>query len=182
MSRISQRYDKLSSAFGALVTAVPDDHWDAPTPCEDWTVLDLVQHIVDSHRVFLGFIGRELPEGPPVDDRPAEAFTIARRTVLDRLEDPLTAAQTYEGRLGTRTFEWAVDNFLSFDLVVHGWDLARATGQDETIAPDELARARADAEEWGEMARAPGVFGPPLDPPDGADEQTRLLAFLGRRA
>lgn len=102
--------------------------------------------------------------------------------MLALLEDPATATRTYEGQTGVRTFEWAVDTFLSFDLVVHGWDLARATGQGEHIDPSELARIRADSEDWGEMARAPGVFGPALDPPPDADEQTRVLAFLGRRA
>lgn len=181
MSDISRRYDRLSTAFAARVAAVPDDGWDSPSPCADWTALDLVRHVVDSHATFVGLIDRELPAGPTVDGRPAEAFGTARRTVLALLEDPDAAGQTYEGQFGTNTFEWAVDNFLSFDLVVHGWDLARATGQDESIDPVEIARLRTEAEGWGQAARAAGAFGPALDPPAGADEQARLLAFLGRR-
>lgn len=96
-------------------------------------------------------------------------------------QDPSTATQTSTGHFGERSFAWRVDSFLSFDLVVHGWDLARATGQDETMDPRELPRIRADAEALGDMARAPGVFAAPVEPPEGADEQTRVLAFLGRR-
>lgn len=180
MTEISQRYDRLSAAFARTVAGVPDDRWDRATPCEEWTALDLVRHVVDSHRTFLGLVGGDPPRGPSVDESPAGAFDTARRAVSARLEDPDRATETYEGHFGVRTFEWAVDNFLSFDLVVHGWDLARATGQDEAIDPAEVARIRADAEAWGDMARAPGVFGPAVQPPADADEQTRLLAFLGR--
>ena len=180
MSEISQRYDRASSAFADRVAAVPDDGWDADTPCVGWTARDVVRHVVDGHGMFLGFIGREPPSAAPVETAPDAAFDAVRRAVLARLQDPETATQTYEGHFGVRTFEWAVDSFLSFDLVVHGWDLARATGGDETIDPEEIPRLLAAVEEWGDMARAPGVFGPPLDTPPGADDQTRLLAVLGR--
>jgi len=182
MASIFERYARVSAHFAAKVAAVPDGGWDAPSPCEGWTALDLVRHVIDTHRQFLGLVNRELLPLPPIDEDPAGAFAISRRQVLADLEDPARATETYEGRFGTKTFEWAVDTFLSFDLVVHGWDLARATGQDETIDPAEIARCWADTQGWGEMARAPGVFGPALDPPDEADEQTRLLALLGRRA
>lgn len=141
-----------------------------------------MRHVVDGHGLFLGFIGHTLPEPSNVDDDPVAAMASARETMLGLLQDPRTATQTYEGHLGTRTFEWGVDNFLSFDLVVHGWDLARATGQDETIDPADAKRLLVKAQEWGEMARAPGVFGPEIEPPPDADIQTRLLAFVGRRA
>lgn len=181
METIAERYDRLSATFSSRVAAVHDDQWDDPTPCDDWTVRDLVAHVVESHGMFVGFIDRELPAGPSVADDPVAAFAGARDAVLTLLRDPATATHTYEGHLGTRTFEWAVDSFLSFDLVVHGWDLARATGQDETIDPEDLDRVARDAEEWGDMARAPGVFGQPVEAPSDADAQTRVLAFLGRR-
>jgi uncharacterized protein (TIGR03086 family) len=69
-----------------------------------------------------------------------------------------------------------------FDLLVHGWDLAKATGQDTTISDDDLGRLERGAAQFGDAARAPGVFGPELEAPAGADRQTKLLAFLGRRA
>lgn len=181
MTDISQRYDRVSTAFAARVAGVPSDAWENPSPCEDWTAREVVRHVIDSHATFVGFIDRTLPDAPAVDEDPVGAFDTARQAVLALLEDPATATQTYTGHLGVRSFEWAVDSFLSFDLVVHGWDLARATGQDESIDPRELARVHADAQAWGEMARAPGVFAEPVEPPEGADEQTRVLAFLGRK-
>lgn len=182
MTDIAERYARAAHAFADTIAAVPPERWDAPSPCEGWSALDLVEHLVDSHRLFLGLVGRELRAHPPVAEDPAGAFAVARQQVRADLEDPAAAAATYEGRFGEKSFAWAVDTFLSFDLVVHRWDLARTTGQDARIPPDEVARCLRDAHAWGEMARAPGVLGPALDPPDDADEHTRLLAFLGRQA
>jgi uncharacterized protein (TIGR03086 family) len=182
MADIAARYDRLSAAFVTTVAGVPDDSWDAPTPCRDWTVLDLVDHMVANHRQFLGFVDRELDPAPPTEHDAVAALSIARDQVLADLRDPARADETYDGVFGERTFAWAVDSFLSFDLAVHRWDLARATGQDDAIPPDQLDRLLADAQSWGDMARAPGVFGPPVEVSSDADPQTRLLAYLGRRA
>ena len=181
MSDISQRYERLSQAFADKVAAVPEDRWESPSPCEDWDAREVVRHVVGTHAVFLGLIGEPAPDGPSVDEDPAGAFAAVRRAVLERLEDPDVATRTYEGQLGVHTFEWAVDRFQSFDLVVHGWDLALATGQDEAIPPEEVQRLSGEAQARGDASRSPDVFGPALEPPPDADEQTRLLAFLGRR-
>ncbi len=98
------------------------------------------------------------------------------------LDDPELAGAEFDGFFGHSRFDDAVDRFLCFDLVVHGWDLARATGLDETIAPDDIASVRAKADSFGDAIRGPGAFGPEVEAPAGADDQTRLLAFLGRRA
>jgi uncharacterized protein (TIGR03086 family) len=69
------------------------------------------------------------------------------------------------------------------DVFTHTWDLARATGQDETLDPDQLQRMIAAMGAMPDEAlRADGMFGPPIDVPADADDQTRFLAYLGRRA
>ena len=70
---------------------------------------------------------------------------------------------------------------LTADLVVHGWDLARATGGDERIDPALLPAAALLAARVPDGG-LPGYFDPPLDVPAGAPEQVRVLARLGRRA
>ena len=63
--------------------------------------------------------------------------------------------------MGTQAFENSVDQFLAADLVIHGWDLARATGQDDTIAPTDLAEMQEAVKHFPEEAmRSPGAFGP----------------------
>ena len=83
--------------------------------------------------------------------------------------------------MGRQSFEGAIDKFICADLVVHQWDLARATGQDESLDADEVARVHADLLPADEMMRGPGAFGPKVDVADDADGQTKLLCFLGRQ-
>jgi uncharacterized protein (TIGR03086 family) len=181
MSEVSERYGRLAGAFTAKVAAVPPDAWDRPSPCEGWTARDVVHHVVSTEGMFLGFVGRSPGEVPSVDDDPLGAWSAVRASVQGDLEDPERAGAQFDGFSGRSTFEAAVDRFLCFDLVVHGWDLARSVGLDERIDPAEVARVRQHAEEMGDALRSPKAFGPAVEPPSGADDQARLLAFLGRR-
>lgn len=178
---IAQRFDRLAGAFAAKIDAVPEDRWDAPSPCEEWTALDVVRHVSQTPGMFYGFIGKEPPAIPPVEDDPALAFATMRADMQALLDDPEVAATEFDGFFGRSTFEAAVDRFLNFDLLVHGWDLARATGQDETMDPDDVERLTEAARQFGDSARAPGVFGPEIEPPPGADAQAKVLAFIGRQ-
>jgi uncharacterized protein (TIGR03086 family) len=182
MNEISERYQRLADDFAEVVAKVPDDRWTSPSPCDDWTARDVVRHVIETQGMFLGLVGRTMPEGPSVDDDPGAAFAHARACVEADLADPERAGTEFEGVFGRHTFEWAVDQFLSGDLAIHRWDLGTAVGLDVEIAPADIERAWKDVELYGDKARAPGVFGTQLDPPAGADEQTKLLAFTGRRA
>ncbi len=63
---------------------------------------------------------------------------------------------------------------------MHTWDLARATGQDETLDPAKCAELLAGMEPIDELLRTSGQYGPRVELPDGADVQSRMLAFIGR--
>lgn len=175
-------YDKLARLFAGKIAAVPPDKWDAQSPCAEWKAVDVVKHVAETPGMFFGFIGQELGEVPPAEDDPAAAFASTRAKVQAALEDPAIASIEFEGFLGKSTFAAAVDRFLCFDLLVHGWDLSRATGIDETIPADELDKLEKASAGFGEGMRSPQAFGDELTPPDGADKQTRVLAFLGRKA
>jgi uncharacterized protein (TIGR03086 family) len=182
MSEISDRYARLAAAFAEKVAAVPDDAWTSPSPCEDWTARDVVRHVVDTQGLFLGMVGRQQDELPSVDDDPLAAVRAATGRTLRDLEDPTLAGETFEGMFGTQSYEQGVDRFLSADLIVHGWDLAKATGQDTDMADEDVAAMRQLAEGFpSEAMRSPGAFGPEVEVPDDASEQDKLLAFLGRK-
>jgi len=181
MTDIADRYDRLAADFAATIDAVPADRWASPSPCEGWTARDVVAHIIGNLGVFEGFVGRELGDVPSTDDDPAAAFAAANRVVSDHLHDPDAAAASFEGAVfGHMTFAEGIDRFVSYDLLIHRWDLARAAGLDVTLPADEVARAREAASALGDALRGPNAFGPEVPAPEGADEQTRLLAFLGR--
>lgn len=180
MSAVADRYRRLAAGFTDRVTAVPYDRWSSPSPCEGWTARDVVRHIIEGGAIFLGLIDRELPPGPSVDEAPITAWTTARDAVQAALDDPSVATTGYESELGRMTFEQAIDRFFNLDVLVHTWDLARAAGLDERLDPADVHDAFEAVKPMDEMLRTSGAFGPKLDPPPGADEQARLLAFVGR--
>ena len=182
MTEISERYARLGDAVATKIAAVPEDAWEHPSPCDEWTARDVVNHVITTQGMFLGLVGRQMGDIPGVDDDPFAAWNAARSVVQCDLEDPERATTEFQGSTGASTFEAAVNRFLCMDLVVHGWDLARAAGLDDRIDPEDLARVSEQAGALGDMLRSPQAFGPEVQPPADADDQTKLLAFLGRRA
>jgi uncharacterized protein (TIGR03086 family) len=182
MESAAARYDRLAARFAEKVAAVPGDRWESPAPCEGWTARDVVRHVVETPGMFFGMVGREMGPVPRVEQDPAAAFAESRSQVQAALDDPAQAGAEFDGFFGRSTFAQGIERFVCVDLLVHGWDLARAAGLDETIPDDDLAWVEAGVEGLGDAMRTSGAFGPALEPPEGADRQTRLLAFLGRRA
>ena len=177
---VAERYRRLSATMTERVAAVPPDAWANPSPCAAWTARDLVAHLVDVHGRFQGMVGRALVEHPPVAEDPLGAWTAVREQTLADLQDPLHADATYDGRLGRSSFAQSVDGFVCFDLVVHGWDLARATGQDDTIDPQDVQRVQGQVDAMGDVMRENGVIADPVDPAPDASAQDRLMNSLGR--
>ena len=177
MTAIADRYRTLADAFEAKVAAVPPDRWDDQSPCDEWTARQLVDHVVDVHGMMLKPLDRTLSDRP---DDPLGAFQSARADLEAVLDDPALAGTEYDGQFGTTKVEDTIDRFMGFDLVVHGWDLARATGQDETLDPDKCAEMLEGMLPIDEALRQSGHYGPRVEVPEDADVQTRLLAFIGR--
>jgi uncharacterized protein (TIGR03086 family) len=178
---VAERYRRLARTMTDRIAAVPEDDWSSPTPCQGWTARDLVAHLIEVHGRFEKLVGRQLVDHPRVEDDPLGAWTAVRDQVQADLDDPERATAEYDGRFGTSTFATSVDGFVCFDLVVHGWDLARATRQEDTIDPDEVSRIQAFADSMGDMMVANGVTTAPVDPAPDASPQDRLLNALGRR-
>ena len=182
MSEYAERYRKIAETFTRTVKDVPADAWDNPSPCEGWTARDVVGHLVDwMPHFFLGRWGIEPPAHPPVDVDPVQAWTVVSDTIQAALDDPEVARAERDTPMGPSTFEQAFDMIGTSDVFLHTWDLARATGLDEHLDPGEVHRLSQGMEPYGDAMRQSGHYGPRVDVPDDADEQTRLLAFIGRR-
>lgn len=188
---IAGRYRLRADAFERKVAAVLPDQWDNPSPCVAWTARDVVGHIVDMHGVMLRPLGRALSPAPALADDPLGTFRAARAAVESLLRDPALAVTEVDAPAGRMTVEQHVDQVPSADMVLHGWDLARATGQDDMIDPAEVegmwARMSAMPAELLEQLRTPGafgpgveVFGPEVKVPEDAPLQDRLLGLIGR--
>ncbi|MEP6660373.1 MAG: maleylpyruvate isomerase family mycothiol-dependent enzyme [Acidimicrobiales bacterium] len=146
---ISKRYRRVAEQFTGRARSVPDDAWDNPAPCEGWVARDVVRHMVDwMPGFFLGGAGVDVPTIPSVDDDPSGAWEVVDRAIQAALDDPEISAREFDMRAGRYRLDDTVATFGLGDVLVHTWDLARATGLDETL---------------------------------DADEQTKLIAFTGRR-
>jgi uncharacterized protein (TIGR03086 family) len=180
MSEVSQRYRRVADGFGARLEGVKADQWGLPTPCGDWDVRALVAHVVATQgRVVENVLDAPLADVDPSGDLPAQ-WSTATRAVSDALDDPDRAGRTVGGMFGEQPYETLVGRLLCSDTLFHTWDLARATGQEEQLDPDAVAKALEFLRPIDEAIRRPGGFAAKLDAPSGADEQTRLLCFGGR--
>jgi uncharacterized protein (TIGR03086 family) len=182
MSEVADRYRRLGDEFATTVAAVPADRWTSPSPCAGWDARDVLQHVCDSQALFLGFVDEPAGKGPSVADDPVGAWRAASAPVAAVLAVPARAATTFDGFFGETTFESAIDRFANFDLVVHRWDIARATAGDETVAPDDAQRILDGAAALGPTLYSPGVCDAAIEVGPDADLTTRMLAVLGRRA
>jgi len=187
MSEVAERYRRRADIFESKVAAVQPDEWGNQSPCQDWTARDVVGHIVDMHAVMLRPLDRELTPAPSVQDDPLAAFTSARADIEAVLDDPDAAARPCDTPMGSVTAENHIDGVVSEDMVIHGWDLARATEQDDTIDPYELERMWPAVQKIGPELRTPGafgpgivVFGPEVTVSADAPLQDRVLGLLGR--
>lgn len=187
MNAIADRYRRRADAFESKVASVRTGQWENRSPCEEWNAREVVKHIVDMHGVMLRPFGRDLGPAPSLAEDPLAAFKAARADVETILADPALAATEQDTPMGKVTAEQHIDQVVSADMVVHDWDLARATGQDDTIDPDEVARMWPSAQSIPEEMRIPGafgpgivVFGPEVKVPEDAPLQDRLLGLMGR--
>jgi uncharacterized protein (TIGR03086 family) len=108
-----------------------------------------------------------------------KCLTAGIQTLLD---DPqIAAARFSHPQAGDHSVEDAIAMFFLGDVLIHTWDVARATGGDECLDADEVHRMLSGVEPYDDMLRASGQYGPRVQVPDDADEQARLIAFMGRQ-
>jgi uncharacterized protein (TIGR03086 family) len=171
------------AAVAALISSIRPDQWSAPTPCEQWDVHRVVEHLVGMNLVFAAMLADERPpqhgEGLPSDELP-QAFSDSAATLLRAFAEPGALDRSYTGPLGIATGSDRLKIRL-YDLLAHGWDLAVATGQPAQL-PDDAAEFVLGfvREQLSDDART-GRFGPPQAVPDGASALEHLVTFLGRR-
>lgn len=171
--------------FSDLVEAVPDDAWDRPTPCADWTVSELVNHVVSEHLWAPHILAGETIEsvgdrydGDLVGRDPVGAWTAAVARSIPAFEGLPSDDQPVHLSFGTVPAD-EYSNQMLLDLVVHGWDLGRAIGVDPQPEPEAVARTLSYCRANVAMISGSGVFGEPIET-DSDDELDQLVALLGR--
>jgi len=182
MSDVDDRYRLVASGFDAAVSAATPDKWGAQSPCEQWGARDVVARVVEGHRSVITAVrgGESTPVSD--DEDPKRAWEDSSRAIAEITGDPEASAKDIDGPVGKMPAGQVIGQFVTMDLLVHTWDLARAVGADEHLDEDSVRLAYEGLKPMDAMIRQPEIFGPKLEPPAGADLQTEFLYFLGRRA
>ena len=180
MSEVSDRYARVADGFGARLSPMSGDMWSAPSPCAEWTARDIVVHVINVHRRVRATLGDVSAADVDPDSHLEAQWSSATDAIRTALADEALAAQVVGGMFGEQPFESLVGRLLCSDTLVHTWDLARATGQDDRLDKAACEKAIEFLTPIDEAIRRPGGFGPKLEAPPGADAQARLLAFAGR--
>jgi uncharacterized protein (TIGR03086 family) len=180
--------DQMEHAF-ALATDVLEhvgpSEWSAPTPCEGWTVRDVVNHMVGGAKIVstelsgrgegVDYYVNHLLEVDPVDAYRAAA---ADAVAVFRA-DPGLVERIIPMPWGPETGATVATMFMG-DHFAHAWDVARATGQPTDLDPDLAERLMPFARDYADRFREPGMFAAERVPPPGASAADRLAALLGR--
>jgi uncharacterized protein (TIGR03086 family) len=179
-------YRRSLGEFTGRVSQVHDDQWKAPTPCDDWDVRTLVNHVVNEDRwalpLFQGATIAEVGDRFDGDMLGADPAGNAREAADDSVRELATPGaldRTVHLSYGDTPISEYVNQLVA-EHIVHGWDLAVAIGADTRTDPD-VVRACA---EWfagqEEMYREAGMIAPHVDLPADATDLDRLVAAFGR--
>ncbi|MCX4750827.1 TIGR03086 family metal-binding protein [Kitasatospora sp. NBC_01287] len=181
-------YAEALASFGRRVPAVARNQWQAPTPCAGWSVRDLVNHVAAEQlwapELLLGATPAEVGdrfEGDVLGADPAAGWARAAAGARAAFAVPDALALTVHLSYGDRS---ALDycTQLTIDLVVHTWDLARATGQDSHLAPELVEFGLHEVAPYADRLAATERFAAPVPTAPNADPQTRLLGLVGRHS
>lgn len=170
--------------FAQKVQQISVDQWGQPTPCSEWDVRALVNHLVYEERWTKPLVdGKTIEEvgssldGDLLGDDPLAAVAASSAEATDAVDARVPEGGTVQLSFG----ETPIDEYvmqITADHLVHGWDLAAATGQNRLMDPELVAAVSEWFAPQAELWRSAGAIGPRFDA--GGDPQSDLLADYGR--
>ncbi|GGK07095.1 hypothetical protein GCM10011583_43490 [Streptomyces camponoticapitis] len=179
--RIVETFASVLAGVGKLVAGVGADRFGDPTPCADWDVRALLEHLVWENLMWAGLAAGAPPHHARDADHLGADHVAAFREAAARTLTAFRRPGLPEERFGPAPGRRMVEQLL-IEMLVHGWDLARATGQPTGFAPEVAAAVLPSVREiYGSLPRtAGGSFAPERPAPEHADGNDRLAAYLGR--
>ncbi|MGC4804923.1 TIGR03086 family metal-binding protein [Micromonospora sp. DT233] len=165
----------------AVVRAIRDDQLELPTPCADYTVRDLLNHLFQVLVNFQEMAAKRPPNWDKVDYLPEgwrDRFAAEAQRLIEAWADPAALEGVAPG-MGLPA--QVVGEMALIDLTVHAWDLARATGQPFDAAPAVVAAAHAFMDRMGDAGQRMGAFAAPVEAPPGGTPFDLVLARMGRQ-
>lgn len=185
MAEVKDLFQRALDRYGRLVHAVRDEQWHDETPCTEWDVRMLVNHLVSENLWMpplldgksIADVGDSL-EGDLLGEEPRSAWDRSAGQVIEAVRAaPLD--RSVHLSYGVVPAEHYIFELFT-DLTIHGWDLARAIGADQSLDPESVDVLYSHYKPREEALKASGMFGSKIVPSPGADRQTELLAVFGR--
>ena len=184
--------ERTTACTKAVLAGVRQSQLDDPTPCAEWSVHGLINHLIGGLEFTAGCIAGNPPnirpseaESSQLDERDVGNLAAAYNDRLARLLDLAAAPGALEQTASTPFGEMAVGQIFVgtvMDQLVHCWDLAKATGQDTTLDADLVAFALPALQSgFADMGRQAGFVGPAIAVADDAGLQDQMIAYMGRQ-
>ena len=170
--------DKLGPVLGGVVGNISADQLDQPTPCADFTVRGVLEHMIGGATAFAAAYRGETPHEPDLSE-PLTGFLAALQDLDASMHAPGALDRTVAapfGELPGETFA----RFVVLDGLVHGWDMATATGQPYEPSDELVAAADGFARQVLDPLRDGTTFATAVEPAAGASPIERLAAYTGR--
>lgn len=181
-------FARAVSGFARTVHAVTPAQWTAPTPCSDWDVRALVEHVTVEQLWALPLLSGATVEdvgdrfdGDVLGDDPVTHWDQAAAASVEAFG----AADVAGGTVSLSRGPTPIADYLgemTADALIHTWDLARAIGADESLDPELVEVVHEAFAPHADLLAASGLFDPPVAVSDDAPLQVRLLALTGRAA
>ena len=171
--------DQLAPLLGGVVEGITPDQLDRPTPCADFTLRGVLEHMVAGATAFAAAYRGETPAEPDLSD-PLAGITPALTDLVEAISAPGALDRTVAapfGELPGETFA----RFVVLDGLVHGWDMATATGQPYAPSDALVAAVDAFAHQALDPLRDGQTFADAVEPAPGASPIECLAAYTGRK-
>ena len=179
-------HDRALAATRVIVAGIGDDQWSLPTPCAEWNVREVVNHIVSgnlwaaelSRGKTIAEVGDRL-DGDVLGSDPLAAYDASAAAASAAFAAPGAMEAPCAVSYGPVPGEiYAGHRFV--DVLIHGWDAAVGTGQDTHLDPELVDVCWEIVEPQADLLTGSGMFATDVDAPPTADRETALLAVLGR--
>jgi len=175
-----EQLEQLGPHLGAVVANIRPEQLTAPTPCAELTVQGVLEHMIVGATAFATAFRDGVPAEPDLGD-PLGSFGSALGDLVAAINEPGALDRTLTTPFGTMDGE-TFARYVALDGIVHGWDLATATGQRYEPPVELVATIDSFARGFLEPRRDGHTFADAVPPAAGASPIEQLANFTGRRS
>ena len=143
-------FDRIQSETSSRVAAVAAEQLDDPTPCGDWNIRALHNHLIEINLQYAAIAGGKEPVADGLDHVGSDhvlVYTAAAGAAREAFARPGMLEQTYDFPWGQEP-GWTIVRHVCNELLIHTWDLSRATGQSTDLVPDYVPESLSSWRAW----------------------------------